>query len=412
MRATTPFVCYLLCVAALAAGWASAAEPGDESLLSRVVVVRNDSSAISREIADDYIRRRGVRHVVTVRCQDAARDTAAESIPVEAYREQIETPLRAFLSRHPHVDYIVLTKGVPLRIETQDSGVRHYALDSRLAALDYAQLNSPVSVPVSDPSYGADFQGRAWANRFWNSREHFSHERFGGYLVSRLDGYTAADAKALTSRALQAERAAHDSGLSRQPILLDVAPQFGFAETDDHPHNDLSRGLKTGEPLSISRESSYGWFNDDMGLAARQLREHHYTVELETSTGFAGSREPLIGYVSFGSNDPGFDAGTYRSLRFVPGAVAETAVSTSARTFLPTEGGQSLIADLIHQGVTGVKGYSDEPLLQAIASPSILFDRYTRGWTLAESFFAASSLVGWEDILVGDPLTRAYPRGP
>lgn len=71
---------------------------------------------------------------------------------------------------------------------------------------------------------------------------------------------------------------------------------------------------------------------------------------------------------------------------------------------------QSLIADLIAQGVTGAKAYTDEPLVQAIASPSILFDRYTRGWTLAESFYAASALVGWEDIVIGDPLARAYPR--
>jgi hypothetical protein len=83
-------------------------------------------------------------------------------------------------------------------------------------------------------------------------------------------------------------------------------------------------------------------------------------------------------------------------------------VSTSARTFLPTEGGQSLIADLVHQGATGAKGYCDEPLLQAISSPSVLFERYSRGWTLAESFYAAARFVGWEDIVLGDPLCRPY----
>jgi Tannase-like family of unknown function (DUF6351) len=55
------------------------------------------------------------------------------------------------------------------------------------------------------------------------------------------------------------------------------------------------------------------------------------------------------------------------------------------------------------------RGIPDEPLVQAVAAPSILFDRYTRGWTLAESFYAASALVGWQDIGVGDPLARAYP---
>ena len=104
----------------------------------------------------------------------------------------------------------------------------------------------------------------------------------------------------------------------------------------------------------------------------------------------------------------GFDPANYKKLRFADGGIAETAVSTSARTFLPTTGGQSLIADLISQRVTGVKGYCDEPLLQAVASPTILFDRYTRGWNLAESFYAASRFVGWEDIVIGDPLCRPY----
>ncbi len=115
-----------------------------------------------------------------------------------------------------------------------------------------------------------------------------------------------------------------------------------------------------------------------------------------------------MGYCSWGSNDPKFDLKTYQLLRFAPGGIAETAVSTSARTFLPTTGGQSLIADLIHARVSGVKGYCDEPLLQAIASPSILMDRYTRGWNLAESFYAASRFVGWEDIVIGDPLCAPY----
>ena len=66
------------------------------------------------------------------------------------------------------------------------------------------------------------------------------------------------------------------------------------------------------------------------------------------------------------------------------------------------------MADLIDAGLTGAKAYSDEPFLIAIASPTILFDRYSRGWTMAESFYAASRFVGWEDIVIGDPLAAPY----
>jgi len=78
-----------------------------------------------------------------------------------------------------------------------------------------------------------------------------------------------------------------------------------------------------------------------------------------------------------------------------------------------------MIADLVAQGITGVKGYTDEPLLQAIASPTIVLDRYTSGYTLAESFYAGSHFVGWTDVVIGDPLThpikpklRSRPESP
>jgi hypothetical protein len=66
------------------------------------------------------------------------------------------------------------------------------------------------------------------------------------------------------------------------------------------------------------------------------------------------------------------------------------------------------MADLIAHGLTCCKGYSDEPLLQAIASPTIALDRYRSGYTMAESLAAASHFVGWEDIIIGDPLCAPY----
>jgi hypothetical protein len=138
-------------------------------------------------------------------------------------------------------------------------------------------------------------------------------------------------------------------------------------------------------------------------------------VELDLTTKFIGGRSNLLGYFSWGSNDERswesndfYSTKAYLSLFFAPGALCDTAVSTSARTFLPTQGGQSLLVDLIAHGLTGGKGYTDEPLLQAVASPTIVFDRYTAGYTLAESFYAASHFVCWEDVVIGDPLCCPY----
>ena len=116
-----------------------------------------------------------------------------------------------------------------------------------------------------------------------------------------------------------------------------------------------------------------------------------------------------MGYYSWGSNDLKFDNKAYNSLGFTPGALAETAVSTSGRTFAdPRMPWQSLIADLVAQGVTGCKGYVSEPAIMAMARADILFDRYTAGFNLAESFYSATWLIRCKEIVIGDPLCAPY----
>jgi PKD repeat protein len=44
----------------------------------------------------------------------------------------------------------------------------------------------------------------------------------------------------------------------------------------------------------------------------------------------------------------------------------------------------------------------------AIADPSILFMRYSGGYNLGESYYLASQFVGWQDVIVGDPLCNPY----
>ncbi|MEE9150975.1 MAG: putative Ig domain-containing protein, partial [Thermoplasmata archaeon] len=94
---------------------------------------------------------------------------------------------------------------------------------------------------------------------------------------------------------------------------------------------------------------------------------------------------------------------------WIPGALAETYVSTGGRSFnYPTNYGQSLVADLIRDGVTGVKGYVYEPYLSACAHPDILFDAYTQGFYSGESYYMASGYLGWMDCVVGDPKVSPY----
>lgn len=366
----------------------------------RVLVVENTESPASVEIAEDYMRRRGVKHVLKVKCQDSSVDTASETMPYATFVDAIKKPLVTELAKLPQVDFVVLTKGVPIRLTGAPFGMANTqpSLDSAIACMGYESRKDVIPVVLND----SGFTGKCWVNRYWNSQERFSHAKFGGYLVTRLDGYTVDQAKSLTAYAMQAERA-RPTG----KILLDVAEGHGIGHTDKVPMHPAPQGTLDTKMIN---EMSYNEWDADMVVAGQKLAAKGIPVLVDRTDTFVGRMGDLAGYSSWGSNDPKFDAKAYSLLRFAPGALAETAVSTSARTFLPTTGGQSLIADLISARVTGVKGYCDEPLLQAVASPTILFDRYTNGWTLAESFYAASRFVGWEDIVIGDPLCSPYAK--
>jgi uncharacterized protein (TIGR03790 family) len=364
-----------------------------------VLLVMNGKSEVSEAIGHDYMQRRQVRHFLTVHCIDSAEKTDNETIPYDDYVKEIEEPVRTYLSRHPGIDFIVLTKGVPLRVRggptgnAAGGGVAQPSVDSSLAALDYAALPGVMR-------YHFDFdeaRGYAYANRYWNAHEPFSHAKFGGYLVTRLDGYTAADAMALTSRSLEAEKNGTPGN-----ILLDIQPEFGMGDKTIQP-----------APLPgdvITAESKWSSYNAEMAHAADLLEARGLPVETNTTSRFAGHLSNLAGYYSWGSNDSHFKAGEYETLYFAAGSISDTAVSTCARTFLPTTGGQSLTADLIAHGLTAAKGYCNEPLLQANSSPSITLALYTSGYTMAESFYAGSRFVGWEDIVLGDPLCAPYRK--
>jgi uncharacterized protein (TIGR03790 family) len=94
------------------------------------------------------------------------------------------------------------------------------------------------------------------------------------------------------------------------------------------------------------------------------------------------------------------------------GSIAETAVSTGGRSFnWDTSYGQSLVADLLEDGVSGVKGYVYEPYLTAISYPSVLHSTYAQGYTMAESYYAANTLSGWMGVVIGDPKMAAFADG-
>ena len=179
----------------------------DTGLTNRVLVIKNTNSPVSIAVANDYMARRGVTNVLNISCPDDAVNSDNEYIDYSSYLTAIETPLLAYLNIHTEIDFIVFTKGIPIGLyNAPDKPDGYCSLDSRVASLGYEKHPGSSVLSVNSPDYGPDYVGTAWINNFWNSQTRFSHSTFGGYMVTRLDGYTQADAMALTTNSLAAEK--------------------------------------------------------------------------------------------------------------------------------------------------------------------------------------------------------------
>ena len=370
-----------LAVAASSVFARTGARTGDEILL-----VVNDSSQASRQIAEHYARVRSLPASSIVHL----RLPVSDDIERAGYARLIETPIADWLTAHSARDrtlYIVLTKGVPLRVKgTIGPDGTVASVDSELTLL-HRKLGGDL-VPIAGHVPNPFFAAQGWQP----SLQRFSRATADIYLVTRLDGYTVADAVGLVDRC--------STPAGKGKIVLD--------QKSVGAHSIGDRWLAEAAEL-ISELSS------------------PQDVVLEGTPALAEPQDGVLGYYSWGSNDPAF-RNRRTGMTFLPGAVAATFVSTDARTLREPPaswklGGtwrnhashfagspQSLAGDLIREGVTGVAGHVAEPYLDATVRPQVLFPAYLSGFNLAEAFYAAMPYLGWQTVVIGDPLCELKRR--
>ncbi len=352
---------------------------------ANVAVVINENSAVSQQVGEYYIRQRAIPASNVIRLR-TSQDETIDRIP---YQSTIEGPVAIALERERLQDrilYIVLTKGIPLRINgTGGVNGTVASVDSELTLL-YSRMTGQ-QVPTA---------GRVSNSYFLGAKEvsdagRFTHRGQLIYLVSRLDAFTVAEALGLVDKA-------RNPGSDGTFVLDQRAALVN----------------RTGE--------------DWLELAAKRLAAQGMgdRVMLDTSPQGVRNVPNVLGYYSWGSNDPRNRVRTF-GMGFVPGSLAATFVSSDARTFkqppadwVPNDsaeqakwfGGtpQSLIGDLIHEGATGVAGHVAEPYLRSTVRPEILFPAYAAGFNLIEAFYLAMPDLSWQTVVVGDPLCAPFPR--
>jgi uncharacterized protein (TIGR03790 family) len=351
---------------------------------ANVLVVSNRASAASETVARYYVEHRGIAQTNVCTIMTAV----AESIARGAYESQIEAPIWQCIAgarAHDRILYIVLTKDVPLRISgTEGRTGTNASVDSELTLLYRRRTGQAVPVPGFVPN--PYFAGAAAIANI----QPFSHRTQDIYLVTRLDGYTVQDAIGLVDKAAAATPRGRFI-LDERAALLDPGGDRWLRSTAERLR---SQGL------------------DDR-------------ITLDESRQVLTKQADVLGYYSWGSNDPAIRT-RHLDMGFVPGALAGMFVSTDGRTFkeppaswTPSDdarsgkfGGshQSLMADLIREGVTGAAGHVDEPYLDATIRPDILFPAYVSGRNLAEAYYAAMPYLSWQTIIVGDPLCAPFPH--
>jgi uncharacterized protein (TIGR03790 family) len=360
----------------------------DAQSAENVALVINDASPASQQIGEYYARKRGLPAANVIHIQAPTTD---EILPAD-FAATIEGPVANALVKSDLQDrilYIVLTKGVPLRIKgTVGQTGTIASVDSELTLL-YRRLTG-LPTPTAGPAQNPYFL----TTTDIADAKPFSHALYDIYLVTRLDAFTTEEALRLVDRGL--------TPAARGKIVLD-------------------------EKNTLFNRTGEDWLED----AAKRLTDmgRGDMVVVDRAAAPVRNVDDVLGYVSWGSNDPENRVRRF-GMHFAPGALAATYVSTDARTFeappddwIPTAdwnnkkswyGGspESLAGDLVREGATGVAGQVSEPYLGGTLRPQILFPAYLSGFNLAESFYLALPAVSWQAVVIGDPLCRPFPSKP
>ncbi len=352
-----------------------------------VGLVINDNDTNSTAIGAYFAAKRGIpeRNIIHIR---TSRSETINDSTFEALRRQVEQYILSAGLRDS-LNYLVLTKGVPHRVDRGGTGGD---LNSRSASVDaelmlilgqWSQHIGQATLVIPPNSVRV--------HPYFNRSEPYERSRtipgastsYDMYLVTRLTGLSKEDVFSLIDRSGPNTLVDSDSA----QFVLDMDPT----------------------PIQAS-------YNNNMSTAADMLRQRGWRVQLNRDSVYLTEQRNVIGYTSWGSNDH-FDHHYTQYARprnhWLPGSIAETYVSTSARNFVPgSTSGQSRIADLIAEGCAGASGYVFEPFTVALSWVNILFDRYAGGYNLADSYYMSMPTMSWMAIVVGDPKTTIISSVP
>jgi uncharacterized protein (TIGR03790 family) len=388
-------------VTMVACEWAFAAGAADTG--DQVIIVYNKKVPESKEVAKYYAER---RQVPAAQIFGFALSTN-EGMSRAEYRSELQRPLAEALKKkklwqigpeiihattnqsgrvdwkvvETKIRYAVLCYGVPLRIEHdpnfKEEGIEKVrpelrrdeaAVDTELALLPLIDSMPPLAGPLHSGLYTTTNRGML-------------HPTNGVLMVTRLDGPTAAIARGLVDKALEAEA----NGL------------WGRAYFD--LRNATDAGYKMGDD----------WIR---GAAAVCRRLGFETVVDENPTTFPAAF-PMSQIACYIGWYDGTVSGPLARpvVEFMPGAFAYHLHSFSASTVRSPS--QNWVGPFLAKGATITMGSVAEPYISGTPDVGVFTARLVfQGFSFGEAAYAAQAVLSWQTTVVGDPLYRPFGRDP
>jgi uncharacterized protein (TIGR03790 family) len=350
-----------------------------EDWTGRMLVVANQSLPDSVALARYYAERRGIatNRIFLVNCPQTLEISRLQFN--ETLRDPIERHLenRGWLARDERgvvknndCWLLVLCWGIPLKIAPDPMLVEkaadrlplafrrnEAAVDSELAALPSGRVT--LAGPLNNPFYAMEFFPPA-------SRRMM--------MVARLDGPDVTVARALVDRAMAVEttgllgRAYFDARGSEDP---------GYKMADNRLRAAHRAALGAGFESALDEKEAM--FPAEYPMTDVALYAGWYSNHLEGAVG-------------------------RRDFQFRPGAVVFHIHSFSAATM-----STGWVGPCLARGAGASVGYVYEPYLHLCLNSQIFFERLLSGHNFAESAYAASPVLSWQQTVVGDPLYRPFP---
>jgi len=339
-----------------------------------VLVVINEDSPESVEIAGYYVQMREIPAANICRIRTVTDYSTTKAI----YQDEIETPVMDCIAASPYsdrIDYIVLTRGMPIRASFPGGNVSTAALlqvmDTTLRGKDQ-EYNPPTFVN--------------YRNGYRLRDEHFSHSKFFGghqlYIVTMLSGFNVADAKSLVDLSLASDR---------------------------NPPSDVADATFYYENAS----GNAGVRNARYPAEVIWMRQRGFDAEhiIETApdvTGAVVASHMNGGSYSQISRDE-IDSNTYP-----PGCIVDVLESFGLvpRNFDDDDDfSQTPVTWWVAAGVTAAHGTVSEPYNVAFPDANMLRP-YVQGYNVGETFYQGMPYLYWMNLVLGDPLAAPWAEPP